>query len=123
MRLREFASAPAAIPKNDLLKLTGLAELFMNQSETAGENATMDLSAFLNHAKNMGVMNVSDESFINASTQLPLSNVIKTVDQDVIYFRGANDADTAEPPQTASGPTPDDNQAIVSKMANRAIKK
>lgn len=122
MRLREFASAPAAIPKNDLLKLTGLAELFMNQSETAGENATMDLPAFLNHAKNMGVMNVSDESFINASTQLPLSNVIKTVDQDVIYFKGSNEPDTAETPM-AAGPTPDDNKAIVSKMANRAIKK
>ena len=121
MRLREFATAPSAIPENDLLRLTALAELFMNQSETAGANATMDLDAFLQHAKNMGMNNISDDSFITASTQPPLSNVIKTVDKDMIYFRGADEADTAETP-TSSGPAPTDNKAIVSKMANRVAK-
>jgi uncharacterized protein YfdQ (DUF2303 family) len=121
VRLREFASAPSAIPKNDLLRLTALAELFMNQSETAGENATMDLDAFLQHAKNMGMNNISDDSFINASTQPPLSNVIKTVNQDVIYFRGANEPESTQVP-TATGPAPTDNKAIVSRMANRVAK-
>ena len=118
MRLREFATAPSAIPENDLLRLTALAELFMNQSETAGENATMDLDAFLQHAKNMGMSNISNDSFINASTAAPLSNVIRTIDKDVIYFRGAEEQPAAEVP-TASGPAPTDNKAIVSKMANR----
>jgi uncharacterized protein YfdQ (DUF2303 family) len=121
VRLREFATAPSAIPENDLLRLTALAELFMNQSETAGANATMDLDAFLQHAKNMGMNNISDDSFITASTQTPLSNVIKTVDKDVIYFRGADEPESTEVP-TSSGPTPDDNKAIVSKMANRVAK-
>jgi hypothetical protein len=118
VRLREFATAPSAIPENDLLRLTALAELFMNQSETAGENATMDLDAFLQHAKNMGMSNISNDSFINASTAAPLSNVIRTIDKDVIYFRGAEEQPAAEVP-TASGPAPTDNKAIVSKMANR----
>jgi uncharacterized protein YfdQ (DUF2303 family) len=121
VRLREFATAPSAIPENDLLRLTALAELFMNQSETAGANATMDLDAFLQHAKNMGMNNISDDSFITASTQTPLSNVIKTVDKDVIYFRGAEEPESTEVP-TASGPAPTDNKAIVSKMANRVAK-
>ena len=121
MRLREFATAPSAIPENDLLRLTALAELFMNQSETAGENATMDLDAFLQHAKNMGMSNISNDSFINASTAAPLSNVIRTIDKDVIYFRGAEEQPAAEVP-TASGPAPTDNKAIVSKMANRVAK-
>lgn len=121
MRLREFATQPSAIPKNDLLRLTALAELFMNQSETAGENATMDLDAFLQHAKNMGMSNISDDSFINASTQVPLSNVIQTIDKDVIYFRGANQQQSVAAP-TASGPAPTDNKAIVSKMANRVAR-
>ena len=121
MRLREFATAPSAIPKNDLLRLTALAELFMNQSETAGENATMDLDAFLQHAKNMGMSNISNDSFINASTAAPLSNVIRTIDKDVIYFRGADEQPAAEVP-TASGPAPTDNKAIVGKMANRVAK-
>lgn len=98
-----------------------MAELFMNQSETAGENATMDLDAFLQHAKNMGMNNISDDSFINASTAAPLSNVIRTIDKDVIYFRGANEPETAQAP-TASGPAPTDNKAIVSKMANRVAR-
>jgi len=121
VRLREFATAPSAIPENDLLRLTALAELFMNQSETAGENATMDLDAFLQHAKNMGMNNISDDSFITASTQPPLSNVIKTVDKDMIYFRGADEPNTTDTP-TSSGPAPTDNKAIVSKMANRVAK-
>ena len=121
MRLREFATAPSAIPENDLLRLTALAELFMNQSKTAGANATMDLDAFLQHAKNMGMNNISDDSFINASTQIPLSNVIKNIDKDVIYFRGSEEPQSTEVP-TASGPAPTDNQAIVSKMANRVAK-
>jgi len=121
VRLREFATAPSAIPENDLLRLTALAELFMNQSETAGENATMDLDAFLQHAKNMGMSNISNDSFINASTAAPLSNVIRTIDKDVIYFRGAEEQPAAEVP-TASGPAPTDNKAIVSKMANRVAK-
>ena len=81
----------------------------------------MDLDAFLQHAKNMGMNNISDDSFINASTAAPLSNVIKTIDKDVIYFRGANESETAEV-ATASGPAPTDNKAIVSKMANRVAK-
>jgi uncharacterized protein YfdQ (DUF2303 family) len=121
VRLREFATAPSAIPENDLLRLTALAELFMNQSETAGANATMDLDAFLQHAKNMGMNNISDDSFITASTQTPLSNVIKTVDKDVIYFRGADEPESTEV-ATASGPAPTDNKAIVSKMANRVAR-
>jgi uncharacterized protein YfdQ (DUF2303 family) len=121
VRLREFATAPSAIPENDLLRLTALAELFMNQSETAGENATMDLDAFLQHAKNMGMNNISDDSFITASTQPPLSNVIKTIDKDMIYFRGAEEPQSAAV-ATASGPAPTDNKAIVSKMANRVAK-
>ena len=121
MRLREFVTAPSPIAKEDLLRLTALAELFMNQSETAGENATMDLDAFLQHAKNMGMSNISNDSFINASTAAPLSNVIRTIDKDVIYFRGADEQPAAEVP-TASGPAPTDNKAIVSKMANRVAK-
>ena len=93
----------------------------MNQSETAGENATMDLDAFLQHAKNMGMSNISNDSFINASTAAPLSNVIRTIDKDVIYFRGADEQPAAEVP-TASGPAPTDNKAIVSRMANRVAK-
>ena len=81
----------------------------------------MDLDAFLQHAKNMGMNNIGDDSFINASTAAPLSNVIKTIDKDVIYFRGANEPETAEV-ATASGPAPTDNKAIVSKMANRVAK-
>lgn len=81
----------------------------------------MDMDAFLRHAKNMGMTNISDDSFINASTQEPLSNVIRNIDKDVIYFRGADEADTASTP-TASGPAPTDNKAIVSKMANRVAK-
>lgn len=118
MRLREFVTAPSPIAKEDLLRLTALAELFMNQSETAGENPSMDLDAFLQHAKNMGMANINDSSFINASTQLPLSDVIKTIDKDVIYFRGAEEPESTAAP-TASGPTPNNNKAIVSKMANR----
>ena len=121
MRLREFVTAPSPIAKEDLLRLTALAELFMNQSETAGENATMDLDAFLQHAKNMGMSNISNDSFINASTAAPLSNVIRTIDKDVIYFRGADEQPAAEVP-TASGPAPTDNKAIVSKMANRVAR-
>lgn len=98
-----------------------MAELFMNQSETAGENATMDLDAFLQHAKNMGMSNISDDSLINASTAAPLSNVIRTIDQNVIYFRGADKKQAEEMP-TASGPAPTDNKAIVSKMANRVAR-
>jgi hypothetical protein len=122
VRLREFVTSPSPIPANDLLRLTALAELFMNQSETAGANATMDLDAFLQHAKNMGMNNISDDSFINASTQTPLSNVIKTIDKDVIYFRGADEPNTTDTP-TSSGPTPDDNKAIVSKMADRVAQR
>lgn len=93
----------------------------MNQSETAGENPSIELDAFLRHAKNMGMSNISDDSFIDASTREPLNNVIRNIDQDVIYFRGADEPVTTEVPQ-ASGPTPSDNQAIVSKMANRVAK-
>ena len=82
----------------------------------------MDLDAFLQHAKNMGMNNISDDSFINASTQTPLSNVIKTIDKDVIYFRGADEPNTTDTP-TSSGPTPDDNKAIVSKMADRVAQR
>lgn len=119
MRLYEFAadgiSQPPAIPQEDLLRLTALSELLAGQSEQAGENPSISMKSFLQHAKNLGVENLSPRSFVNASTQEPLSNVIKNIEDDEIYFSNAEEEVKGDTGEVAAGD-------VVSKMADRQAK-
>lgn len=115
MRLYEFGGNATAIPAEDLQRLVALSELLAGQSEIAGENPSISVKSFLQHAKNLGVENLSSRSFVNASTQPPLSNVIKNIENDEIYFTAAE-----EPEEDTAAVTDTD---IVGKMADRQAKK
>jgi len=115
MRLREFASDSAGQVDQELVALTSLLK---QQSENAGADLKISLAAFMNLARNLGINNLSKEQLINFATEEPLSNVIKTIRGDEVYFKGAEDEES-----DTETPKPDENEKIVDKMAQSQVKR
>ena len=115
MRLREFASDSAGQVDQELVALTSLLK---QQSENAGADLKISLDAFMNLARNLGINNLSKEQLINFATEEPLSNVIKTIRGDEVYFKGAEDEES-----DTETPKPDENEKIVDKMAQSQVKR
>ena len=115
MRLREFSSDSASQVDQELVALTSLLK---QQSEHAGADLKISLGSFMQLARNLGINNLSKEQLINFSSQPPLNNIIKNIQGDEVFFKGAEDETTG-----ASSTAPDENAKIVDKMADRQAKK
>jgi len=118
MRLREFASDSADQVDQVDQELVALTSLLKQQSENAGADLKISLTAFMNLARNLGINNLSKEQLIDFATEEPLNNVIKTIKGDEVYFKGADDEVT-----DTETPKPDENAKIVDKMAQSQVKR
>jgi hypothetical protein len=108
MRLREFEEAKVEVPR-----LIALAQFLIGRAEDTGADKKISTEAFLNIAHDMGI-GISRDNLVNLASEGKLGEVIVNVTPQEVIFKGAEDitGDVAA--------APDQNQAIVKSMANRA---
>ena len=107
MRLKEVSQPDAA-------RIMGLVEFLVGRAEDENAEKKISTQAFLNMAKNMG-MPMSLSTLIDISQRPPLNNIIKSMNQDEILFKGYE-----QEPEAAM--EPDEAEKTVAKMAQRAAK-
>jgi len=105
-------------------QLMALSQFLLARAEDTDANKTMDLAAFLDLAKNMGI-SMAGQQLKDLSLLPPLSNIIANVEIDPanpksgkVYFQGAEQPGTND----AGTMTVDQARDTVNKMAKRANK-
>jgi hypothetical protein len=121
MRIRDVMEADQSIGV-DTAKLIALSRFIMGRAQDTGTEPTMSLQAFLSMANNMkiGVTKEQLSQLVSAESKDPqaalLRNYIVNVTPDTVVFRGGSAPADLEPAN------PNQSQAIVSQMAQRAMK-
>jgi hypothetical protein len=109
MRINEVADINTA-------KLAALSQFLLGRARNTMADRTISTDTFIKMATNLGI-GLSVDRLMELSQQQPLSNIIRSMNQNVIQFN--------DPTQKEVTPTPDvdQDQQIVSQMAKRAMKK
>lgn len=121
MRIRDLMEADQAIGV-DTAKLIALARFLMGRAQDTGTEPQISLQSFLSMANNLkiGVTKEQLSRLVSAESDSPeatlLRNYIVNVTPDTVVFRGGTTPTDLEPAN------PNQSQAIVSQMAQRAMK-
>ena len=108
MRISELADDPSK-------KLAALSQFLIGRIDDTGAEGKISVPAFVKMANNLGIP-VTEDTLRDLVGQQPLRNLITSVDDREIRFRGTNNpAD----PETLSV---SQSEKIVDKLAKRAIK-
>ena len=94
-------------------ELTALSQFLLSRADDTAAKNVISVDAFVKLAGNMGISLTPDRLF-QLSQQEPLSNVITSIDNNQITFKGSED-----PSATM---TVDQARDTVNKMAKRAIR-
>jgi hypothetical protein len=111
MRLLEFSS----IDRNlvNTAELTALSQFLLSRADDTAAKNVISVGAFVKLAADMGISITADQ-LTQLSQQEPLSNVIASVNNGEIVFKGDED-----PSETM---TVDQARDTVDRMAKRAIR-
>lgn len=102
------------VSQPDATRIMGLIEFLVGRAGDESAEKKISTQSLLNMANNMGI-SMSFQTLLAMSQQPPLSNMIKSMNQDEVLFKGYE-----QQPETA--PTPDEAEKTVAKMAQRAAK-
>lgn len=102
------------IESRDSERILALITFLLGRAKDTDAEKRISTPSLIKLAQSMG-MSLTVDQLIDASQQPPLDSIIKSVNQDQVLFRGAEE----KPTDTMST---DQAEKIVSKMAKRAMK-
>jgi hypothetical protein len=108
MRLFEFD-----VSTSNTKELTALSQFLLSRADDTAAKNSISVDAFVKLASNMGI-SITPQQITQLVQQEPLNNVIASVDDKQITFKGSE--------ETAPAMSVDQARDTVDRMAKRAIK-
>ena len=110
MKIFEFAGDNNSA---NMAELTALSQFLLSRADDTAARNIISVDAFIKLAASMGI-SITPDQLSRLSQQEPLSNVITSIDNNEIIFKGSED-----PSATM---TVDQARDTVDRMAKRAIR-